>query len=266
MKRIIFTALWTMLLSKSWGQKYMGGTGSGYKQIEVASYVAGGNPFAKYFGGTSAGYESFEINNFIAGGNPDARFKGGNFGGYVEVAGSTQLALPVVMLDASAVRFGEQVVVQWQTATEINSMQFIIERSVDLVNVEVIGIMQAAGFSSNILSYEFADQHPLKETTYYRIKQIDADGKHQVFGWLKVDALGQNIDLSIYPNPSAGDFTIAPPIHTQEIWVFDMQGNRVKVFEATGYQFIQTSLPSGLYVIHCTADGKITASGKIIVK
>jgi hypothetical protein len=68
---------------------------------------------------------------------------------------------------------------QWQTVTESNNKQFEIERSSNGSSFTTIGIVSGAGNNSSIKNYSFNDAASLVGTNYYRLKQIEYDGKFE---------------------------------------------------------------------------------------
>jgi len=84
--------------------------------------------------------------------------------------------LPVTIAAFNAARSGNESVLQWQTATEQNSREFIIERSTDGRNYTEIGSVAAAGNSNTLQNYTYTDPQPLPNSNFYRLKQVDLDG------------------------------------------------------------------------------------------
>jgi hypothetical protein len=83
--------------------------------------------------------------------------------------------LPMTLVEFDARCQGQQVVVEWRTASEENVSHFIVERSVDGNVHEAIGQVTAAGHSSTLQSYSFIDHHPAP-MAMYRIRTVEADG------------------------------------------------------------------------------------------
>jgi len=96
----------------------------------------------------------------------------------------------------------------WETATETNSDYFVVERSLDAVQFSEIGRVDAAGNSSQNSSYNFVDSWA-GATMYYRLKQVDNDGRYEYFDVIRInsdchaDDVGTFID--VFPNPVAGE-------------------------------------------------------------
>jgi hypothetical protein len=100
-------------------------------------------------------------------------------------------------------------ILNWKTLQEINTASFDIERSNDAIGFKKIGAVNAAGNSNVGVEYSFIDNNPLHGMNYYRLKQIDVDGRfiytpvRQVL-FDKLDAA----TVKYYPNPTNGILTI----------------------------------------------------------
>ncbi len=88
----------------------------------------------------------------------------------------TMMVLPVRWAGFTATKKGSAVVLQWETAFEQNSRLFSVERSSDGSSFSAIATVPAAGKAG---VYSFTDMQPLPGTGYYRIRQIDLDGRAQ---------------------------------------------------------------------------------------
>lgn len=67
---------------------------------------------------------------------------------------------------------------EWRTASELNSKIFIIEKSSDGLKYENIGTVEAAGESDDEKSYRYLDIEKNMEAAFYRLKQLDQDGSY----------------------------------------------------------------------------------------
>ncbi len=65
---------------------------------------------------------------------------------------------------------------EWSTETEINSRNFEVQKSLDGVQFDHIGEIDAAGMTNNGKSYRFLDTGVGEAKVFYRLKQIDIDG------------------------------------------------------------------------------------------
>lgn len=85
--------------------------------------------------------------------------------------------LPVKFLGFSAVLKNKDVLVQWSTTEEVNASVFELERSFDAANWNTIAYIAAVGNTSATTNYSYTDKNINSGTVYYRVKQIDMDGK-----------------------------------------------------------------------------------------
>ncbi len=115
-------------------------------------------------------------------------------------------ALPVELtFFQTEVADNQKVNIKWETATEINSSHFILERSRDAVNYKSIAQIEAAGASNAKKLYSFTDESALFGTNYYRLSQIDKDGTQQVFRPQAVIIDDSYLPFGVFPNPSTGE-------------------------------------------------------------
>lgn len=121
-------------------------------------------------------------------------------------AGAT---LPVTLVDFTGhLDNSKNAVLNWQTSTEQNSKQFDVEVSRDGSQFARIGTVASKGNSSAKQDYEFVQMNPASGMNWYRLKQIDQDGK---FKYSKVIILNVDKGLvkpSLFPVPATDRITI----------------------------------------------------------
>jgi hypothetical protein len=160
-------------------------------------------------------------------------------------------ALPVRLLDFTATPNSQkQVDVKWSTAFEQNSDYFLVERSSDGRTFQSIGKVPAKGTAAN---YSLLDASPYQGVNYYRLKQVDRDGRSTESSIVKVN-LKPRLVLTLSPNPSSGLVGVKTNSGANEktmVQVVDMAGNRVYHQQHSGNNFTLdlTRLPAGSYVI-----------------
>lgn len=95
----------------------------------------------------------------------------------------------------------------WITLSESKCDYFEVQRSENGINFEVIGEVKCAGYSNKEMNYNFIDKEPQDGIEYYRLKQIDFDGK---FDFSQIIAIERNKTsvISVYPNPARNKLTI----------------------------------------------------------
>lgn len=162
--------------------------------------------------------------------------------------------LPVTWLDfqAFSINGEREVLCTWQTASEINSAEFTVERSPDARTWEDIGGLPGAGTTVVPQRYELVDRSPLGGTSYYRVRQTDTDGRrdHSVVRPVHRSSPG---GLHAYPNPGTGRFQLVGHENGM-LMVHDLSGRAVPfVLDAGGKLDLLDAAP-GSYVVEVYLD------------
>lgn len=187
---------------------------------------------------------------------------------------SGQSSLPVEFSYIHAENRGGKVAVEWATATEINSDYMEIQRSRNFANFETIGRVDAAGTSESLVEYYFQDAAPLVGENYYRVKQVDYDGRVMYSGIVlaRVGGSAEQGRLRIFPNPASGSVNLSLDdnwnAESVEVTLVNAIGREVKRWrQATGgTENLQLGgLPAGLYLVRAS-DGKRKMTRRLLVK
>lgn len=117
------------------------------------------------------GFVIFQGNNIPVSGPMMASATSNGFSAF----GTTPL--PVKFIGFTVTRHGADVLIQWSTAEEANAQTYQIERSEDGTGWTAVGRVQAAGNTRSIQNYSFTDEARSTRTSYYRVKEIDVDGR-----------------------------------------------------------------------------------------
>jgi len=184
--------------------------------------------------------------------------------------------LPVELISFTLQKRGQTNDLMWVTATEVNNYGFEIEKSSDKTEWLNIGFVKGHGNSNSPKEYVFSDYDtPLYNKVYYRLKQIDTDGKYQYSKIIESENLPAIFSLSQnFPNPFNPTTTIKfslPQAEFVTIKVFDILGNEVeilanKVFEAGEHSLTWNAknLSSGIYFYNLSSD-KYNETKKMIL-
>ena len=123
---------------------------------------------------------------------------------------TTGTALPLIWLSANAVFENNQVNISWKTTHEQHTSHFEIERSIDGDSYNNIGQISSAN-SAGEHQYAFADKGVQSGYTYYyRIRQVDIDGRFNYSSTLKIDISGERrAALRISNNPGRSDMIVS---------------------------------------------------------
>ncbi len=109
--------------------------------------------------------------------------------------------LPVTLIRFEGYNYSSSNKLVWATQSEINNDYFIVQKSSNAKSFTDAGIVDGNGNSTNVNEYDFIDDTPFAEVTYYRLKQIDFDGQYDYSGIIAVET-ERDVDVTIYPNPS----------------------------------------------------------------
>lgn len=217
------------------------------------------------FTGTSRSVDAISINTIPPYGTLISACWGSGYtansgpnGNFSIVRLTTDDPIPVELTAFSASVNGNDVILEWTTATEINNLGFEVERSLNSV-YEVVGFVSGAGSTTEPRYYSFTDDKVRSGKYTYRLKQIDFNGSFEYSYDIELDvmapavyALEQN-----YPNPfnpsTSINFSIAEA-GMVKIAVYNLLGQEVKLLlnelkEAGPHTitFDASSLTSGSY-------------------
>lgn len=190
----------------NWGS--IGGT------LDVCSSDAASNPISQ--------------GNNVSGGATVCSNSGVNF----PLTPFAPLPVNLVAFDAKLNSIGT-VTVQWVTSSEINSHYFLLEKADENLNFKQVKKVDAAGNSTSQNFYEVTDETPFSGVNYYKLTQVDFDGKQTTFSIIQVNGkVQENLNnqlVEVYPNPLVGnELTIKlPALADDEVNLFirDLYGN-----------------------------------------
>lgn len=179
------------------------------------------------------------------------------------------LPLPVEYFEPLSVkRENNSSILKWSTATETNNEGFNIERSIDNNNWNRIAFIQGANNSNIIRNYQYIDEYP-NEINYYRLKQVDFDGKESISEsvYLSFDdkEFLSNSDIEIYPIPANDKLFIDTDELIELIELRDISGQYIKELECTNNTINTSQLNRGTYLLSIKLNGKFIVKKLIIV-
>jgi cytochrome b subunit of formate dehydrogenase len=153
----------------------------------------------------------------------------------------------------------------WQTSEEINTQSFEIQRSTDAKKFEKIGEIYSTNNKSEQSSYQFIDEKMLVNINYYRIKQIDIDGKF-AYSTIK-QAINENSNNFTIENNGSHQPILVSNIEAATIQVFNESGKLVKEIssKAFGRYNVDNLLNSGIYLAVLSKNGIVIEAKKIAI-
>jgi hypothetical protein len=243
------------------GTQQIGNTGVyGTKGIYSSSNVPGAREYSTcwtdtsgnfcIFGGTGYGKNSSlaSLNDLWAFKIPDA-------------------TTPVKLIRFDLQKQKENILLSWQSATELNMKAYEIERSVDGINFDKIGTVASANNSSGT-HYSFTDDQPAAGHNYYRLKCMDNDGNYFYSIINTVLFTIPENEFTIFPNPVKDMLTIQHNFNSPKLYI--------TVTDITGRKIIQVDQPvkpeialplnnfqKGIYLINIS-DGQHSVTRKFI--
>ena len=172
-------------------------------------------------------------------------------------APENQSALPVELLSFVAENRNGKVSLNWETASEIGTDNFTIQRSNNGSNFIDLGTIDVEGVGGFGAKYSFTDENPVLGQNYYRLKIMDLDESFD-YSLIRL-ATVKNVEaiFSMYPNPISSFERLTVnwlPTSNQErtyLSIVDPAGEyiyRKIIFEGTNYIRLP-SLHDGMYFV-----------------
>jgi len=185
------------------------------------------------------------------------------------VANSLSNPLPVEWKSVSIKKYEGNVLISWGTYSEKNNAYFEIEKSVDGLTWEIIGKINGSGTTSVETNYSFSDEAPAVGLNYYRIKQVDFDGKFDYSAIAVINIEEKSIITGLYPNPNDGTFSLAlDDVEIDNVSIKTTQGiviNANLTKTQNGYEVELVNPLAGFYTVTVTSQN-LTYQAKFIVK
>ncbi len=202
------------------------------------------------------------------------------------------VATPVELVSFAATTDGNEIALNWQTATEVNNYGFQVERqkAKGESSWEEIGFVEGAGNSNSPKAYSFTDNVTESGRYSYRLKQIDIDGSYEYSNVVEVNISSPDKFelMQNYPNPFNPTTTIKYSIPSViarseatkqshdfasnvQLNVYNILGEEVATLvnekQAPGnytVQFNASNLPSGVY-FYTLRVGDFVATKKMVL-
>ncbi len=166
--------------------------------------------------------------------------------------------LPVELISFQAKPLGGQVVLNWATTLEVNNDHFELERSGDGKMFSTIAEIKGMGNTYAMTHYEKVDANPLYGNSFYRLKQVDRNGKSEYSEIVSAERLGADNAVRVSPNPTTGLLTVdfetweESPVSLQ---VRELTGRiliaekLVSTIGINSRELMMQNLPHGIYIV-----------------
>jgi hypothetical protein len=183
---------------------------------------------------------------------------------------------PVTLTNFTARSKGAGVSIDWSTSQELNNSYFQVERSNNgSNNWSVIATVVGAGNSQVVNNYSSYDATPLSGVNYYRLKQVDNDGKYSYSNTVAVKMDLQKMAVSVLANPFYNTLTVNFASSTSQMVtarLVDITGKQIAMQQwsltngSNQKQFSNvSSLQHGMYILSIVnKSGEILFNGKVV--
>jgi len=171
--------------------------------------------------------------------------------------------LPVDLIEFSAVKNEKRAELNWKTAFERNNEAFEVQRSIDKKSFETIGTVTGQGNTEKETAYQYFDESPNAGINYYRLKQLDTDGKFE-YSEVKSPQFTPQINVNIFPSLVKRGESISLTIEGVsgsdfEYSLSDIAGKMIEKGMisrlAQSHSFKTNDLQSGVYLIEVKNKG-----------
>ena len=182
-----------------------------------------------------------------------------------------EIALPVHFIGFNLARQDQDVIVQWATSYEADNSHFEIQRSDNGINWNSIGQVDGTSSGSSIQHYTFIDRYPVAPVLYYRIRQVDMDGRSSVTAVriLKTDPAS---DIRIQSTPENAFYVHFPQRIPAKVAIrlLTLVGQEVSVSRFSNpvgqYLVPVTNALKGFYIVTITKEENLISTGRVFIR
>ena len=185
-------------------------------------------------------------------------------------APGTAVILPVQLLPLKVTGKNGTAVLTWSTMQEVNNHHFDVQRSSPGKDYITIGTVAGKGNSNAKTDYTFTDTHPEKGLNFYRLRQVDKDGKPVTGNTVNYynGSMGDAAFI-MYPNPVTTNLSVhfyadKPAMATCSI--VDTKGavlKKIQVNVLAGSNLFMTdvaALATGSYLLRISCNGRMATA------
>jgi hypothetical protein len=203
---------------------------------------------------------------------------------HLDLAGDSHLILPDPVIPVELISFSAEFIegnvsLKWITVTEINNLGFEIERCSENEEWRTIGCRNGAGTTTEIQNYSFIDDlfGTSSQKLFYRLKQIDYNGKYEYSDEIAVTILPLSFNLyQNFPNPFNPTTNIKyalPQDSYVALNIYDLLGNKVLTLFSSEQNaglytvvFDGSNIASGTYYYMMITDGFTAVKKLLLIK
>jgi hypothetical protein len=180
-------------------------------------------------------------------------------------------SFPVEWLGFDGRVIGEEVVLDWATASELNNNYFEVERAIDGENFERIGVLAGNGTTQEIQHYQFIDMNPKNGSNYYRLKQVDLDGQFAFSEIVNLNVAPSGFRYAVFPNPTSDFLNVSTTDNKiVNIELLNLNGQVVNVssrqMDAFQWELTVDHVQPGTYFIRVETEDSHNAPQKVVIR
>ena len=172
--------------------------------------------------------------------------------------------VPVSLLSFRGNKINRGVLLEWKTAWEKHNAYFMVERSANGTDFLPVASMAGAGNSNTTSTYSYVDNNPEAGFNYYRLRQVDQDGKSAYSSVILIRFESGNEELLVYPNPVHDKLILEFGNGLQGkmlLKIIDQKGNlllskSVNISSRQLYMDV-SALPAGVYFMETVLNGRV---------
>lgn len=190
-------------------------------------------------------------------------FRNGGAGARGEIRITTILPVNFSSFEVTSTQ-SKEAVCKWTTASELDNAYFQIQRSSDALAFADVAIVEGVGTTNESNSYEYTDKNANAGLNYYRIKQVDIDGKSS-YSEIKSAWIGDKEDITLVASIVKDRLSFNANIDAFKVGVYSVTGQQV-IANSTlskSESIDVTTLPAGQYVVSVST-GSTTKALKFI--
>lgn len=182
---------------------------------------------------------------------PDTNYGCGDFG----TPGSSN-TLPVELLSFNVSLIAGSVILGWQTGTAKTSEFFILEWSPDGIDFTTLAQYIEVKNTREENSYEFLHKNPTKGLNYYRLTEVDRDGRETVFPVRSIRIEDAATGFVLQPNQVDNRLKV--------LFNIPVQNGRLQIFNTSGQLVMNQLLGDGIDVLNTDVSGLVP--GQYVVR
>ena len=188
---------------------------------------------------------------------------GSQYGQYVTIYAEI---VPLKLLQFNLHRENYLTKINWQTATEINTSNFNIQRSTTGKDFTTIGKVTAKGASEYTYNDPLTTEDARFKKLYYRLEIVDKDGALSYSEVRELSIL--NSSLSISPNPAKDKVTVSGA-YLKQVKLLDNLGRIVtekEIINSNNISIPVSHIAKGIYMIQATFKDGSVKTEKVVVE